>query len=407
HPFEPCQIGSIVLRHLLVPTVEGRRSFGTTARSMGISRPLASAASRVLLGLMERVADRVRSHRMPPSDLSRECRFDGSQCRTPIIPPAKRPPCNRPHSVAAFSRRTLSGGRAAMEAGYLGVGNMGQPMAEKLLDGGHGLTVFDISEAAMEPLLLRQAKRAASPKDLADRCEIVFVSLAAFRAVAFGPEGLVNGKTMKLLVNTCTVGVPFVKEIEQAMATQGVTVVDCPISGGPPGARAGTLSVMVSGDPAAVERIRPMISLWGRTLNVAGDKPGAAQVLKLTNNILSAVALAATAEAFVMGAKGGLDPEVMLAAINAGSGRNSATEAKFPAAVLTRSFDYGAEMHILMKDIDLAIAQGEELGVPMWVCQAARLVFKHAMHKGAAREDLTAIVKYVERDAGFALPKTR
>jgi 2-hydroxy-3-oxopropionate reductase len=142
-------------------------------------------------------------------------------------------------------------------------------------------------------------------------------------------------------------------------------------------------------------------------LTVAGDRPGAAQVLKLTNNILSAVALAATAEAFVMGAKGGLDPEVMLAAVNAGSGRNSATEAKFPLAVLTRSFDYGAEMHILMKDIDLAVAQGEELGVPMWVCEAARLVFKHAMHKGAAKEDLTAIVRYIERDAGFEMPKTR
>ena len=108
-----------------------------------------------------------------------------------------------------------------------------------------------------------------------------------------------------------------------------------------------------------------------------------------------------------MGAKGGLNPEVMLAAINAGNGRNSATESKFPAAVLTRSFDYGAEMHILMKDIDLAVAQGEELGVPMWVCEAARLVFKHAMHKGAAKEDLTAIVKYIERDAGFEMPKTR
>jgi 2-hydroxy-3-oxopropionate reductase len=212
---------------------------------------------------------------------------------------------------------------------------------------------------------------------------------------------------MKLLVNTCTVGVPFVREIEQAMAARDITVLDCPISGGPPGARAGALSVMVSGDPAAVERVRPMISLWGRTVTVAGDKPGAAQVLKLTNNILSAVALAATAEAFVMGAKGGLDPEVMLTAINAGSGRNSATEAKFPAAVLTRSFDFGAEMHILMKDIDLAIAQGEELGVPMWVCQAARLIFKHAMHQGAAKEDITAIVRYVERDAGFAMPKTR
>jgi 2-hydroxy-3-oxopropionate reductase len=238
----------------------------------------------------------------------------------------------------------------------------------------------------------------------------VFVSLptlAAFREVAFGPDGLAEGTAMRLLVNTCTVGVPFMREIEEGFASRGVTVVDCPISGGPPGARGGTLSVMVSGDRAAIERIRPLLALWGRTLTIAGDRPGAAQVLKLTNNILSAVALAATAEAFVMGAKGGLDPEVMLAAINAGSGRNSATESKFPEAVLTRSFDYGAEMHILMKDIDLAIAQGEELGVPMWVCEAARLVFKHAMHKGAAKEDITAIVRYVERDAGFEMPKTR
>ncbi len=297
-----------------------------------------------------------------------------------------------------------------MQAGFLGVGNMGQPMAGKLLDGGHSLTVYDINESAMQPLLQRQARRAASPRELADTCEVVFVSLpslAAFRAVVSGPDGLAQGRAMRLLVNTCTIGVPFVREIERMMTERDVTVVDCPISGGPPGARAGTLSVMVSGDPAAIERVRPMISLWGRTLTVAGDKPGAAQVLKLTNNILAAVALAATSEAFVMGAKGGLDPEVMAAAINAGSGRNSATESKFPLAVLTRSFDYGAEMHILMKDIDLAIAQGEELGVPMWVCQAARLVFKHAMQKGAAREDFTAIVKYIEREAGFEMPKTR
>jgi 3-hydroxyisobutyrate dehydrogenase-like beta-hydroxyacid dehydrogenase len=110
-----------------------------------------------------------------------------------------------------------------VEAGYLGVGNMGQPMAHKLLDGGHGLTIYDVNEAAMQPLLERQARRAASPKDLADRCEIVFVSLptlAAFREVTFGAEGLAEGKAMKLLVNTCTIGVPFVNEIEQAMAAR-------------------------------------------------------------------------------------------------------------------------------------------------------------------------------------------
>ena len=297
-----------------------------------------------------------------------------------------------------------------MEAGYLGVGNMGQPMAAKLLDAGHSLTVFDISEPAMRPLLERQARRAASPRELGDRSEIVFVSLptlAVFRAAVLGPNGLIHGGALKVLVNTCTVGVPFVKEVEEVMAARGVTVVDCPISGGPAGARAGTLSVMVSGAPEAIERVRPLISLWGSTLTIAGDKPGAAQVLKLTNNILFAVSLAATSEAFVMGAKGGLDPEVMVNAINAGSGRNGATQTVIPTVVLDRSFDYGAALHILMKDIDLAIAQGEELGVPMWVCQTARLVYKHVIFQGSADDDISTLVRHVERSAGFEMPKTR
>src|SRR5215469_60016 len=297
-----------------------------------------------------------------------------------------------------------------MEAGYLGVGNMGQPMAAKLLDAGHRLTIFDISHAAMRPLLERQAGRAGSAQELGDRCEIVFVSLptlAVFRAAVLGPNGLIHGGALKVLVNTCTVGVSFVKKVEEAMAARGVTVVDCPISGGPAGARGGTLSVMVSGDSAEIERVRPLISLWGSTLTVAGDKPGAAQVLKLTNNILFAVSLAATSEAFVMGAKGGLDPEVMVNAINAGSGRNGATQTVITTVVLDRSFDYGAALHILMKDIDLAIAQGEELGVPMWVCQTARLVYKHAIFQGSADDDISTLVRHLERGAGFEIPKTR
>jgi 2-hydroxy-3-oxopropionate reductase len=283
-------------------------------------------------------------------------------------------------------------------------------MAGKLIDGGHRLTVLDLNEDAMRPLLDRQASRGRSPKDLADRHAIVIVSLptlAAFRAVVFGDNGLLQGSALKILLNTCTVGVKFIREIEAAMAAKGVTIVDSPISGGPSGARAGTLSVMVSGDPAAVETVRPLLSLWGPTVTIAGDKPGAAQVLKLTNNILCAVAIAATSEAFVMGAKGGLDPEVMLKAINAGTGNNTATQTMFPRAVLPRTFDYGAALHILMKDIDLAIEQGEELGVPMWVCQATRLMFKHAIFADSENADLTSIVRFVERNAGFEMPKTR
>jgi 3-hydroxyisobutyrate dehydrogenase-like beta-hydroxyacid dehydrogenase len=294
-----------------------------------------------------------------------------------------------------------------MPIGFLGVGMMGQPMAGKLLDGGHDLLIHDINEDAMRPLLQRQAARAGSVGDLAAKCEVVIVSLptlGAFRSVL---PGLAGGGALRTLINTCTVGAKFIREVEAMLAPLGVTIVDSPISGGPSGAAAGTLSVMVSGDPAAVDAVRPLLSLWGPTLTVAGDKPGAAQTLKLTNNILCAVAIAATSEAFVMGAKAGLDPEVMLRAINAGTGNNTATQTMFPKAVLDRSFHYGAAMHILMKDIDLALEQGEEFGVPMWVCQSVRLLFKHAIMAGSPTDDLTTMVRFVERNANFEMPRTR
>jgi len=296
-----------------------------------------------------------------------------------------------------------------MPTGFIGIGNMGLPMAERLIGASDELVVHDIREAALKPLIERQARPAASPREVADRCETAFVSLPtleALRSVVLGKDGLAEGKRVKLVVNTCTVGVPLVEDLEKGLAAKGIDLVDCPISGGPPGARAGTLSVMVSGRPDLVERIRPLISRWG-PVTVAGPKPGLAQVLKLTNNILSAVALAATCEAYVMGAKGGLDPEVMTEAINRGSGRNSATLSKFPESVLNRSFAYGAPMHILAKDVILAIEQGERLGVPMWVCQTAALMFKHAMYAGMRDKDITELVTVIERGAGFVLPKTR
>lgn len=296
-----------------------------------------------------------------------------------------------------------------MAIGFIGIGNMGLPMADRLIGAGEELVVHDVRAEAMAPLVERQARPAHSPREIGDRCRIAFVSLPTLdtlREVVLGAEGLMHGSATKIVVNTCTVGVPLVAELEQALAARGMRLVDCPISGGPPGARAGTLSVMVSGAPELIEEIRPFISRWG-PVTVAGPKPGLAQVLKLTNNILSAVALAATAEAYVMGAKGGLDPEVMTEAINRGSGRNSATLAKFPESVLNRSFDYGAPMHILTKDVDLAIEQGERLGIPMWVCQAARLMYKHAMYEGMADKDITELVRVVEKGAGFVMPKTR
>jgi len=289
-----------------------------------------------------------------------------------------------------------------MRIGYLGVGNMGQPMAGKLLDGGHELWVYDVRAEAMRPLLERQARPAASAKELADACDTVVVSLPtleAFRAALSGPDGLLWGKALKTLVNTCTVGVAFTDEIVEACAAARVTVIDAPISGGPAGARAGTLAVMVSGHAGKVAELTPVFRLWGPTVVVAGEKPGAAQVMKLTNNIVFVAALIATSEAMTMATKAGISPESMLQILNNGTGRNFATTTMFPQAVLPGTFDFGATIDILMKDVDLAIEQGEALGVPMWVCQAARLVVKHGVFQGRARHDVSRIVQIIEDGA--------
>jgi 2-hydroxy-3-oxopropionate reductase len=286
-----------------------------------------------------------------------------------------------------------------MRIGCLGLGNMGQPMAGKLLDGGHELWVYDVREEAMLPLLERQARKAASPKELADTCDTIIVSLPTleiFRRALSGPDGLLAGNAMKTLVNTCTVGVPFVREIESECTATGVTVIDVPISGGVAGAKAGTLAMMVSGNPARVSDLMPVLQLWGQTIVVAGDRPGSAQIMKLTNNMLCAVALVATSEAMTMSGKAGIPDDAMLQILNNGTGRNFATMHLFPDAVLSRTFDFGATIEILMKDVDLAIEQGEELGVPMWVSQTVRLVLKHGVFQGRAQQDMSRIVQIIE-----------
>ncbi len=290
--------------------------------------------------------------------------------------------------------------------GFIGTGNMGQPMAANLLAAGHQLVIHDIAEAAMAPLLERQARAAASPKAVAEECELVFVSLPdnkVIEQIVLGENGVVEGGKVRLYISTCTTGSRFAEATAAALAARGITALDAPISGGPPGARAGTLSIMVSGPPAAFEEARPLLASLGRKIVHCGDEPGHAQVLKLANNILSATALIASCEALAMGVKAGLDPVVMLEAINAGSGRNSATEDKIPRDVISRNFAYGAPLHILLKDIDLALAEGEALGVSQFVCQQVRQVFKLAEHQGWRNRDITEIAKLVEGWAGVEI----
>lgn len=292
--------------------------------------------------------------------------------------------------------------------GYLGLGSMGQPMAGRLLDAGHQLIVCDINEDALQPLLERQAQRAASPRELAGRADVVISSLpsnATIRDAVFGDDGLLAGDRMRIYINAGTTGSAFAIEVSEAMAAKGVATIEAPISGGPPGARAGTLSVMASGPKDVFDEVQPYLAAYGSKIVYCGDKPGLAQVLKLANNILFATSLVATTEAMAMGVKAGLDPDVMLDAIQAGTGRNATIDMIMPNNVLPRSFDLGAALSILEKDVDLALEEGELQGVPQFVCQQVRQIYKLAIHKGWADRDVTELVKLIEGWSGAEIAR--
>jgi 2-hydroxy-3-oxopropionate reductase len=289
--------------------------------------------------------------------------------------------------------------------GFVGTGRMGTPMVERLLGAGFSVIAWDTDKAARGRARAAGAAVARSLSDLAVRCRTVFVSLPTpqiVREVALGPAGLAAGGAVETYVDLSTCGTEAAREVGAGLKRRGIACIDAPVTGGVQRAADGTLAVIVAGAGQAVRRVRPLLECFG-TIHVVGVEPGQAQTLKLINNMLGAVALVASSEAFVLGVKAGLDPDAMLAVINAGSGRNSATLDKFPRAVLTRSFDFGFPISAYCKDIHLALAEAERLGVNQWMGTTAAQWYDHARYRGGGSEDLTAIIRYIEATAGVTV----
>lgn len=288
------------------------------------------------------------------------------------------------------------------ELGFIGVGRMGIHMAGRLLDAGYGLTIYDINETAVARLVQRGAKRAASAADVASAAEIVLVSLPTpdiVRSIALGDAGVIAGGKVKTFVDLSTTGPKIAAEVAAALAGKGIVAVDAPVSGGPGGAEKGTLAVMLACPRPLADALRPMIETIGKFFWV-GEKPGMGQTMKLVNNILSASAVAMTSEALVVGAKAGLDADTMIAIINSSSGRNTATEDKFPRCVLTRRFDFGFAVELMLKDVRLCVEVGESLGVPMMVGNAVKQLLSITKASQGGNADLTQTVCTVEKWAG-------
>jgi 2-hydroxy-3-oxopropionate reductase len=286
--------------------------------------------------------------------------------------------------------------------GFIGVGVMGGRMARRLLEAGYPLIIHDVNPAALKPLVKLGATVARSAREVADRASIVFASVPTppvLRDVAVGANGLIHGKALKILVDLSTTGSVVEKEIARALAARGIDTVDSPVSGGASGASKGTLAVMVAGKPRSIAAVRGALDVFGKVF-IVGKQPGQAQLMKLLNNLLSTSALAMSLEVFVAGAKAGLDADMMVAVINAGSGRNSATEEKIPRSVLTRTFDFGFPVSGARKDIGLAIEECQALGLPMIVGSAARQLWEFAYNQGGGKRDMTTLITYLEPWAG-------
>jgi 2-hydroxy-3-oxopropionate reductase len=291
---------------------------------------------------------------------------------------------------------------ANTKIGFIGLGVMGGPMSKRLLERGHALVVHDRDPEAVRRLVAAGATAAASAREVANAADTVFVSLptpATVREVALGPDGILHGSAVRTFVDLSTTGSIVEKEVAAALAARKIDTVDAPVSGGAAGAAKGTLAVMAAGRTETVADLRPLLEVFGKVF-VVGDRPGQGQLMKLINNLLSQTAVAITSEALVAGVKGGLDADTMIAVINAGSGRNSATEDKFPRCVLPRTFAFGFPIASVCKDVALAIDEFQALGVPMWVGGAVRSLWQYAYAQGGGPKDMTELVRYVEGWAG-------
>ncbi len=290
--------------------------------------------------------------------------------------------------------------------GFIGLGNMGFPMAGRLAAAGRELVVYDTRGEVVERATKFGARGAASPRQVADEAEIVMASLPSLPASEEVAGEVAGGTKIELFVDLSTVGSDVAQRNHAALAAAGVAALDAPVSGGVSGAQRGALAIMVSGPRAAFATAEALLDELGRPFFV-GEKPGAAQTMKLVNNLMAATTLAATAEVMVMGVKAGLDAQTMLDVLNAGSGGTHASRDKFPKAVLPRTFDYGFATGLMVKDVRLYLEEAGALGLSAQLAEAVAGMWESTLCEQGPDSDFTSIVKVLEQAAGVTVGEPR
>ena len=286
--------------------------------------------------------------------------------------------------------------------GFIGLGLMGGPMSKHLLGAGYRLMVHDLNRAAVQELLAEGANEAFSPKEVALQSRLIITVLPDspdVEMVALGPNGLAEGVSEgDIYIDMSTIAPSSAIKVANALAGKGVRCLDAPVSGGDVGARNASLSIMVGGDEATFNEALPIFEALGKNITLCGPN-GAGQIVKACNQIQIALTYVGMAEAFVLGAKAGIDPDIIIKVLSGGFAQNRAMDLRGPL-IAQGDFQPGFRGAFFFKDLNIIMQTGKDYSVPLPVTSLVRELFAALLAAGRGDLDSSAIITVLEDLAG-------
>lgn len=301
-----------------------------------------------------------------------------------------------------------------MKVGFIGLGAMGLPMAKRVVGAGfETVTTFRRRREPAEELVARGASLVKTPADVARASDVVITVLPADRElneVVFEEDGLLQGLGPgKTLIDMTTATALTMLEVEKAVIAVGGNVLDAPVSGGTPAADQGTLTIMIGGDAAVLERHRPLLESMGQQLIFVGPV-GQGKVVKIVNQMMAAAHLLMIGEAFALGVRSGADPQTLYEVVKTSSGYSRMMDLRLPGFLLEGRFEPGFRLDLMKKDLNLALQSAQTLNIPLALTSAVSQVFAAASAAGHGDADFSAAAQYLADMAGIRLnaqPRTR
>jgi 3-hydroxyisobutyrate dehydrogenase len=290
-----------------------------------------------------------------------------------------------------------------MRIGFIGLGMMGAPMARRLLEAGHDVTVHNRTRRREEPLEALGARRATTPRECARDRELVITMVRDtpdVQAVVLGEEGAVEGMEKgSVLVDMSTISPATTRLIAAALADHGVAMLDAPVSGGSEGAARGTLSIMVGGEANVLERVRSVLDVLGTTITHVGPI-GSGQVTKAVNQVIIAGTYAAIAEGLALGLAAGIDIEAAHAAVSGGAAGSWGLANRGPN-MIHNHYPLGFRTRLHRKDLGIALASARDLGVALPLAAYVEQLETSLVKRGFGDEDVSNIARIVREQAGL------